>query len=137
LTTHPGVVTLDETEIQVSLALEPGRVRLFAGDREVGDWSEAECIIRTRGDGGWVIEAENESLPFQPEDPRLFSVGLNGPSTAAPPFEAIPEQSATGPLTFTGPREGPPPRWTTLLGFYLIAGFTAVLGVWAFLSLIT
>ncbi len=125
MTTYPGVVTLDHETVPVTLGIGIGKVTLVAGDLEIGEWSDADCIIRPDGEGQWLIEAEEETLFFLPDDPSQFAIGLEGEEG-----HGKHEASAA-----TVDPEDPGPKAMTMVGFYLLAGVTAVLGLWALISL--
>lgn len=128
MTKYDGVVTLEGSEIPVNLGIDAGEIRLFVDGNEVAAWSPSECSIHTVDEGVYTINAENESLRFVPSDPVSFAHGLNGglgtvPKTAAPEVDVV-------------HREPPEPRRITMVMFYALSTLTALLGLWALLSLI-
>jgi hypothetical protein len=139
LTEYRGVVTLGDDDVDVTVELAFGRVRLRAGDQEIGDWPEAECrFAREDGTDTWRIEAEADSLPFRPLEPDSFATAV------APPIEPEPEPVAD-PVSENGHaaqdrpgrhRDPDAPKATTVIGFYMLATTTAVFGIWALLNLI-
>ena len=75
---YDGVVTIEDTDVQVILGLDDDRVRLSAGGTEIGDWPLEECEIDDAGDGVYTITAENETLEFMPASPGAFAAAMNG-----------------------------------------------------------
>lgn len=144
---YDGIVSLDENEVEVVIGLDPDRVHLAAGGREIGDWSTEECSIADLGDGVYSITAENVSLRFVPNDARLFVEGLNngtgygllpapdlqpvlghrGRHTRLAPAPDVPEADRS---------VAPPPRALTRILFYGLAAITAAMGLWALLSIL-
>lgn len=116
--------------VEVVVDLGRDTISLIAAGVEIGTWATEDCNIRQINDGRWMIYAENDSLSFEPRDPRGFERNLNG---AAALVEATkhPGRHLKGSL-----HQGPPPRLPTLLGFYLLAATTGALGIWAFVSLV-
>lgn len=103
------------------------RIRLTSNGLEVGSWSADECTIVANEAGSYLIVAENEELPFSPSSSESFASALAA------------EQSQ--PLTKTAvppPRhlEEGAPRPLTMIGFYLLATLTALLGIWAIWSIV-
>ena len=130
MTIFPGVVSLDDRDIKVTVGLDDTTVTLVAGEVEIGEWSSSECRIRENGEGSWMIEAEEESLSFLPDDPSGFALKLNG--------DASPPQIQRSPVTGPDPAiEGPAPKPSTVTAFYALVGLTAALGLWALITLIT
>jgi hypothetical protein len=141
LTEHRGVLTLGDDTVDVTVALANGRVRLTAGSHEIGDWREDDCRLSARDDGTWLIEAENESLPFRPADPIAFARAMAPPvpdRTAVEPDAVIEEPVETdAPDRPPGRHRDPEaPKATTVIGFYALAAATAVLGIWALFNLL-
>ena len=131
MATFSGLVTLVDNSVEVTLGLESETVTLTAGDVEVGRWSFDECAIREDGEGLWVIEAEEETLGFLPDDPNRFAETLaNGSS---PEAAAIEETASAGHPEIL---EGPPPKSVTMAAFYALSSLAAGLGLWALVTLI-
>lgn len=131
MTTFDGVVTLEDTDIPVIIGLDDGEVRLVVDGKEVASWAPGECSILGVDDGVYTINAENESLRFVPSDPALFELGVNGASAPAPAEEML----DIGAADIDRP-EPPEPRPVTMAMFYGLSALTALLGLWALLSLI-
>lgn len=135
------MVALGDDSVDVTVALANGRVRLTAGSHEIGDWREGDCRLSARDDGTWLIEAENESLPFRPADPIAFARAMAPPTpdrAAVEPVAAT-EESADEEAPDRPPgrhRDPEAPKATTVIGFYALAAATAVLGIWALVNLL-
>ena len=130
MTIFPGVVSLDNRDIKVTVGLDATTVTLVAGEVEIGEWSSSECRIKENGEGSWVIEAEEEALSFLPDDPSGFALKLNG--------DASPPQIRRSPVTGPDPAiEGPAPKPSTVTAFYSLVALTSALGLWALITLIT
>jgi hypothetical protein len=125
-----GQVLLDNDMVDVVVDLGKDTITLVAGDVEIGTWATEDCKIRPVGDGTWMIYAEDDSLSFEPSDPRGFELNLNGAATPV----VRPKQP--GRHLKSSLHQGPPPRLGTLLGFYLLAAITGALGLWAIISMI-
>ena len=148
MATFEGIVTVEDDRVPVTVGIDPTRVTLVAGDVSIGEWPVDECVITDEGGGTWSIEAEDEKLSFQPEEPGRFAASLDGndmPTRMAAPEPEAPEPEMTEPGDLEDVEsssdglvvdEGPPPRSATLIGFYALAALTAALGVWALISLI-
>lgn len=137
MTTFPGTVAFENDRVPVTVGIELDKITLISGEIEIGEWPAAECTFMEKGDGSWVIEAEDDSVFFLPDDPGRFARGLAGHLIIDP--EAVTEhtgrtsaQLASG---FTVP-DGPPARPLTLIGFYALCLITAAMGVWALVSLL-
>ena len=124
----PGHVVLDDDRIDVIIDLTDDTISLSAGQRQVGTWPMSDCIVRPTGLGQWSISAENDTLAFLPNDPAAFARSLNG--SAAPKTEWDRGRHLKQSL-----HQSPPPRTSTLLGFYALSAVTAALGIWALISL--
>lgn len=122
-----GHVLLDEDRIGVVIDLTEDTISLTAGNANVGRWRAGECIVRPDGRGQWLISAEDDTLAFLPDDPTGFARTLNG----SPPHP----EWARGKHLKESLHQSPPPRTTTVMGFYALAAITAVLGIWALISL--
>ena len=84
------------------------------------------------GAGEFVIEAEDDSIPFVPDDPSSFALGIQR-DIETPAAAAEEAGRSTGALEV---KEGPPPKPATLAAFWVLAIITAALGIWATVSLV-
>lgn len=126
--TFAGVVTLEDDRVPVTIGLARDEVTLVSGRVEIGKWPTEDCIFVENGDGTWVIEAEDDSMSFRPDDPSQFERGLADQLTV---------QSASPDLeTELVVLDGPPPRPLTIVGFYALAAGTVAMGVWAFINVV-
>lgn len=132
MTNHSGVVALDGGDVQVTVGLDEAVVRLLAGDAAVGEWASGECEIIDNGDGTWAIAAEDETLSFLPDDPDGFAQVISGASHEVEAVAHPPSDPSGDGFEIL---ESPPPRPLTMVAFYLSAGLTGALGVWALISL--
>jgi hypothetical protein len=142
---YDGVVSLGEDDVHVILGVEDDRVTLSSNGAEVGSWESDEISIRYRGGGTYTITAEDETLEFVPNDQDLFAIrfgevsddpptpSANGSGKHARARIADPEADAGGPA---GSEEAPPPRPITKIAFYVLVALTALLGLWAVVSMI-
>jgi hypothetical protein len=110
------------------VGIDASRIRLESNGNEIGDWSKEECRIVPDSSGSYLIVAENEELPFLPDEPTEFAAALRGIDSVdftdtAPRGSRITDDEAA-------------PRALTMLGFYLLAGVTSALGLWAVWSLV-
>jgi hypothetical protein len=128
MTTFPGVATLKEDNVPVMVGLDDERITLVSGEVSIGEWLAGHYEVIDLGAGEFVIEAEDDSIPFVPDDPNSFALGIQrdvetlmvpDPSSAA--FEVT---------------DGPPPKPATVAAFWVLAVITAALGIWATLSLL-
>lgn len=134
-----GVVTFDEEQVPVILGVESDGIRLSVGTSEIGEWSDGEYSIDHRGDGVYAITAESETLEFVPNNPALFAAGIGSgvmPVEATTPTAAaeIPDPEPEPHDTAEG-TEGPEPKPLTKAIFYAVVAITALLGMWAMVSL--
>ena len=125
LSEHQGVIALGDQSIQVTIGISDIEVLLISDEAEVGKWSHNECHIVEGDPGTYLIEAENDRLPFIPRDPAGFARVLG--STVPRP----------GPALSAPARVAPPPGPLTLAGFYLLVAATTFLGLWAIWTMIT
>lgn len=123
LSEHTGVIDLGEHTIQVTIGIDDIEVHLTADNAEVGKWSHNECRIVSGGPGTFLIEAENDSLPFIPRDPAGFARTLVATLPATRGVQ-------TDKLVVA------PPKPVTLALFYALSATTAGLGVWAIWNMI-
>ncbi len=133
------MVLLDDRRVPVIIGLEEASLRMSSGGSEIGEWANGEYAIDHRGDGVYTITAENEALEFVPANPALFAAGLApGPVPVAVESPEMPTGAptveATNARTFDD-SDTPPPKPATVAVFYTIATGTALLGLWALLSL--
>jgi len=138
MTTFPGTVAFEEDRVPVTVGIDIDKITLISGAIEIGEWPAAECTFVEKGDGSWVIEAEDDSVFFLPDDPGLFVRGLAGhliidPSSLTDPTRASATHPGTAEFTVA---EGPRPKPLTWVGFVALCLVTAALGVWALVSLV-
>lgn len=137
MTTFPGTVAFEDDRVPVTVAIDLDKITLTSGEVEIGEWSAAECTFVEKGDGSWVIEAEDDSVFFLPDDPGRFARGLAGHLIIDP--ESLAEKASTkaglGAGEFIVP-DGPPAKALTMVGFYALCLVTTALGVWAAVSLL-
>lgn len=134
---YDGVVTVDEDDVQVILGMDDDKIRLSAGGLEIGEWPADDCSIDPVGNGVFTITAENETLTFVPNNPTTFSAAMN--------VERVPVQEPDRPRV---PSEEisndksklkddiPNANSLTMAAFYALAAITAVLGVWALVTIV-
>ncbi|HEU5113853.1 MAG TPA: hypothetical protein VFU96_11095 [Acidimicrobiia bacterium] len=127
MTTFPGVATLKEDNVPVMVGLDDEKITLVSGEISIAEWMAGQYEVIDLGSGEFVIEAEDDSIPFLPDDPSGFALGIRK-ETEAP----IPGDRSSTTLEV---REGPPPKPATVIAFWVLAVFTAALGIWATLSL--
>lgn len=138
MTTFPGTVAFEDDRVPVTVGIDIDKITLISGEIEIGEWPAAECTFVEKGDGSWVIEAEDDSVFFLPDDPGRFARRLAGnliidPDSLTDTPRSTISQTGTG--EFIVP-EGSAPKPLTVVGFYALCVFTAALGVWALLSLV-
>ncbi|MGH8915392.1 MAG: hypothetical protein ACRDZM_12860 [Acidimicrobiia bacterium] len=128
--TFRGVVTLDEDHIPAMVGLENETMSLVAGEVSIGQWPAGEYMVIDLGEGTFVIEVEEESIAFLPDDPGGFARRIAGEAQTAP-------ASGSAPVSDTiVVKEGPPPQASTVAAFYTLVVVTAALGIWALVTLI-
>lgn len=125
---HNGAISLGADPIVVGVRVDADRIRLDSNGSEIGDWTRDECEIVVDPSGHYLIRAENEELPFIPDDPVAFADALNEPSPANP--IGNPRRATRSTVDELAPQP-----WT-VVGFYLLVGITSALGLWAVWSLI-
>ncbi len=134
---YDGVVTLDETDVPVIVELNDDSVRLSASGTEIGNWSADECQIAHIGDSAYSITAEDETLHFVPNQPRLFAAAVNVGTTDSllplPP-EDVREPKASDRIA--DPTTAPPPKPLTMGLFYALCLTTALLAMWSLISIV-
>jgi len=139
LTTFPGTVAFEDDRVPVTVGIDLDKITLISGEIEIGEWSAAECTFLEKGDGSWVIEAEDDAVFFLPDDPGRFARGLARHLVIQPDSlsDADPTtaEGAAG-AGFTVP-DGPDAKPLTLVGFYALCLVTAALGLWALYTLLT
>jgi hypothetical protein len=126
VTTYAGVATVENDHVPVRIDLDEEKISLVSGEVSIREWLAGDYQVIDLGSGEFVIESQEDSIPFVPDDPRLFAEGIHGepqsvPGRIADTFEI---------------RTGPPPKRLTLVGFWALAAVTAVLGVWGLISLL-
>ena len=138
MTTFPGTVAFEDDLVPVTVGIDIDKITLISGEVEIGEWPTAECTFVEKGDGRWVIEAEDDSVFFLPDDPSRFAQGLAG-------HLIIDTESLTDTMSPTRAEaeaevfvvaEGPKPKLLTLVGFCALCAVTFALGTWALLSLL-
>ena len=128
MTTFPGVATLKEDNVPVMVGLDDEKITLVSGEVSIGEWLAGQYEVIDLGAGEFVIEAEDDSIPFVPDDPSGFALGIQRDTET--PTEA---ERAPGALEV---KEGPPPKPATVAAFWVLAVITTALGIWATLSLL-
>jgi hypothetical protein len=126
MTTFPGVATLKEDNVPVMVGLDDEKITLLSGEVSIGEWLAGQYEVIDLGSGEFVIEAEDDSIPFLPDDPGSFALGIQ----REPETPAATERSS-------GKHQievGPPPKPATLAAFWVLAVITAALGIWATLN---
>ncbi len=137
MTTFPGTVAFEDDLVPVTVGIDIDKITLISGEVEIGEWPTAECTFVQKGDGSWVIEAEDDSVFFLPDDPSRFAQGLAGHliiDTDALSDTISPTRTEGADNVFVVP-EGPKPKLLTVVGFYALCAVTLALGVWALVSL--
>jgi hypothetical protein len=129
LSLHHGAITLGTDPIDVVVGIDASRIRLESNGSEIGDWSNEECQIVPDSSGSYLIVAENEELPFLPDEPTEFAAALRG-------FDSVEEITDTAPGARRIMDDEAAPSALTMVGFYLLAGVTSALGLWAVWSLV-
>ena len=147
MTIYDGVITVDDESVAVIVGFEEERLRMSAGGAEIGEWARGDYSIDHDGEGVYTITAESETLRFVPNSPSLFAARLSGtvaplPLPTPPAGDGEPTSNdVTGPTSAVpkhiDKHEAPLPKPTTLVVFYALVGTTAVLGLWALVSLFT
>lgn len=132
MTTFPGVVTLNNDDVPVMVGLDDERISLIAGEVSIGEWLSGEYVVIDLGSGTFVIEAEDDSIPFHPDDPRGFARGVNRDQSEPAPSPADPARA----LDTIEIKDGPAPQRATVAAFYTLVVITAALGIWALISLL-
>jgi hypothetical protein len=127
MTTFPGVATLKEDNVPVMVGLDDDKITLVSGEVSIGEWLAGHYEVIDLGSGEFVIEAEDDSISFHPDDPNSFALGIQ-----REPETPVADRSS-GTLEI---KEGPPPKPATLAAFWVLAVITAALGIWATLSLL-
>lgn len=131
MTEFSGVVTLDQDDVHVMVGLEDDKISLVAGEVSIAEWQSGEYVVVDLGKGTFVIEADEGSISFQPDDPGSFARGIG----QRPGQDSRPGPAAR-PLDTIVVKDGPRPRPTTVAGFYALVVMTAALGIWALVSLL-
>jgi hypothetical protein len=128
--TFPGVVTLNDDNVPVTVGLDEERITLVSGEVPIGEWRAGEYEVIDLGSGTFVIEAEDDSIAFLPDDPGSFARGLH--------LEPVPATVAdrSRSMDTIEIKDGPAPRPATLIAFWLLVAVTTALGVWAAIGLL-
>lgn len=141
---YDGFVSLGEDEVHVILGVDENKVTLSSNGSEIGTWRSDEISILYLGEGTYTITAENETLEFVPKDQDLFAIRFGEISDDRP---AVSENGFGRHASVTPKRpaqegdeaahqEAAAPRPVTKVAFYVLAGITAFLGLWAIVSMI-
>jgi hypothetical protein len=126
VTTYAGVATVENDHVPVRIDLDEEKISLVSGEVSIREWPAGDYQVIDLGSGEFVIESEQGSIQFVPDDPRRFAEGIHGEP------ESVTERVAD---TFEI-RTGPPPKPLTLVGFWALAAVTAALGIWGLISLL-
>lgn len=141
---YDGFVSIDEGRVHVVLGIVDDRISLSSNGSEIGQWDRADVSLVYVGGGVYTINVEGDTLRFVPSDQDLFAIEFG--EIEAPGQENRPEdvsgrhaRRAPGSDDEDGPRtaqaEAPPPRAATRVAFYALVATTALLGLWALLSM--
>ena len=125
---YDGVISMNEGDVGVIVAIEDDRVRLSVGTSEIGEWDVDDCHIQRVDEGVFSISAEDEALRFVPNQPQLFQQAVG--SRISPPRASEP----VAPTTSGSGAVGATPSGRVIM--IVSAGIAGALGVWALLSLI-
>jgi hypothetical protein len=125
MTTYAGVATVENDHVPIRVDLDEERITLVSGEIPIREWAAGHYNVIDLGSGEFVIEAEKDSIPFLPDDPRSFAKVVQS--------DAAPEPGRAGTWEI---RLGPPPRPLTLVGFWALAILTAAFGIWGAISLL-
>ena len=128
MTTFPGVATLKEDNVPVMVGLDDEKITLVSGEVSIGEWLAGHYEVIDLGAGEFVIEAEDDSIPFVPDDPSSFAQGIHRDTETPAAADRSP-----GALEV---KEGPPPKPAAVAAVWVLAVITAALGIWATLSLL-
>ena len=102
MTTFPGVATLKEDNVPVMVGLDDEKITLVSGEISLGEWLAGHYGVIDLGSGEFVIEAEDDSIPFLPDDPSGFAIGIQRGDGDACQHRPL--------VGTTRGQEGPPPR---------------------------
>lgn len=123
MTQYRGIATIEDDQFPLTVNLDDDKLSLVSGERSVGEWPAGAYLVIDLGEGTFVIEAEESSIPFQPDDPGDFARGLSGETST----------EADGPTVVA---ESPPPKPATIAAFYTLVVVTVALGIWALIALV-
>lgn len=150
MTEHLGVIRLDDQEIAVAVELAPTSIRLVTDQLLVGDWTYEECQVVRNASGGYDLQAEGDSLEFDPIDLAAFEKALATKAGGTEPhlatLDELPEALAAkagetervvAPLDELPKAVAPKPRPITLVLFYALLALTILLATWATWSLLS
>lgn len=126
MTQYRGIATIEDDQFPLTVSLDDDKLSLVSGEVSVGEWPAGAYLVIDLGEGTFIIEAEESSIPFQPDDPGDFARGLSGETSTGTDEEV-------GPIVVA---ESPPPKPATVAAFYTLVLVTVALGVWAFISLV-
>lgn len=113
----------------MAVEIAPTSIRLVSDKLLVGDWTYEECRIVRSGSGVFNIEAEGDSLEFEPVDAPAFEDAL---ATRSSETEHLPIALDELPKAVA-----PKPRPMTLLLFLALLALTVLLGAWATWTLLS
>jgi hypothetical protein len=125
MTTYAGVATVENDHVPVEIDLDAEKITLVSGEVSIREWPAGDYRVIDLGSGEFVIEADEDSISFLPDDPRSFAERVQNEATPAP-----------GRTDTFEVRLGPPPKPLTLVGFWALAVVTAALGIWGLISLL-
>jgi hypothetical protein len=130
MTSFAGTVALEDDNVPVTVGLHDDKISLISGDVSIGEWQAGEYLVIDLGEGTFVIEAEQSSLAFHPDDPGGFARSIGQ--------ETLPQETSaqTMPSDTVVIVESPPPRPATVAAFYTLVAVTLALGAWALLALL-
>ena len=126
MTRYAGVATVENDHVPIRIDLDEEKIALVSGEISIREWAAGDYQVIDLGSGEFIIESEEDSIPFVPDDPRSFAQVARGES--APKGASVTDSWEI--------QIGPPPKPLTLIGFWVLAAGTAVLGVWGLISLI-
>lgn len=126
MTQYRGIATVEQDQVPLTVGLDEDKISLTSGEVSIGEWPAGEYLVIDLGEGTFVIEAEESSISFQPDDPYGFARRLGGTSAA--------HRSAAREKVEV--MEGPPPAPATVAAFYTLVLVTLALGIWALVSLV-
>ena len=124
MTAYSGVATVANDHVPIRVDLDEEKISLVSGEVSIREWVAGDYQVIDLGSGEFVIEADNDSIPFVPDDPSRFAAVVRSETT---PDKARDVWEI---------KIGPPPKPLTLVLFWILAAFTAALGTWGLISLL-